>query len=57
MSNLRNTQKVNLFAIVFIAAALIGSVIAIAGDNNAAFATKKEIKWIIPRYHSGKFYC
>jgi hypothetical protein len=42
MSNLRNTQKVGLFAIVFTAAALIGSVIAIAGDNNAAFATKKK---------------
>ena len=42
MSNLRNTQKVGLFAIVFIAATLIGSVIAIAGDNNAAFATKKK---------------
>jgi hypothetical protein len=44
MSNLRNTQKVNLFAIVFITADLIGSVIAIAGDSNATFATKKEIK-------------
>ena len=42
MSNLRNTKKVGLFAIIFVAAALIGSVVAIAGDNNAAFATKKK---------------
>ena len=42
MSNLRNTQKVGIFAIMFIAAALIGSVVAIAGDNNAAFATTKK---------------
>ena len=42
MSNLIKTQKVGIFAIMFIAAALIGSVVAIAGDNNAAFATKKK---------------
>ena len=41
MSNLRKTQKVGIFAFMIIAAALIGSVVAIAGDNNAAFATKK----------------
>ena len=42
MSNLRKTQKVGIFAFMFIAAAWIGSVVAIAGDNNAAFATKKK---------------
>ena len=42
MSNLRNTQKVGILAIIFVAAALIGSVVAMAGDNNAVFATKKK---------------
>jgi len=42
MSNITKTHKVGLFA-MFIAAALIGSVIAISGDNYAAFATKKKI--------------
>ena len=39
MSNIIKTHKVGLFAVMFIAAALIGSVIAF-GDN-MAFATKK----------------
>ena len=39
MSNITKTHKVGLFAVMFIAAALIGSVIAF-GDN-MAFATKK----------------
>ena len=42
MSNLTKNQKVSIFGIMFIAAALIGSVVAISGDNNAAFATKKK---------------
>ena len=42
MSNLSRNQKVGIFGIMFIAAALIGSVVAISGDNNAAFATKKK---------------
>ncbi len=42
MSNLIKTHKIGIFAMMFIAAALIGSVVAIAGDNNAAFATKKK---------------
>jgi len=41
MSNITKTHKVGLFA-MFIAAALIGSVIAISGDN-MVFATKKKI--------------
>ena len=36
------THKSGTFAMIFVAAALIGSVVAIAGDNNAAFATKKK---------------
>ena len=39
MSNITKTHKVGIFA-MFIAAALIGSVVAF-GDNTAAFATKK----------------
>ena len=39
MSNITKTHKVGLFAVMFIAADLIGSVIAF-GDN-MAFATKK----------------
>ena len=39
MSNITKTHKVGLFAVMFIAAALVGSVIAF-GDN-MAFATKK----------------
>ena len=39
MSNITKTHKVGLFAVMFIAAALIGSVIAF-GDN-MAFGTKK----------------
>ena len=39
MSNITKTHKVGLFAVMFIAAALIGSVITF-GDN-MAFATKK----------------
>ena len=42
MSGLIKTHKFGIFAIIFVAAALIGSVVAIAGDNNAAFATKKK---------------
>ncbi|HSA75466.1 MAG TPA: hypothetical protein VLE21_04690 [Candidatus Nitrosocosmicus sp.] len=40
MSNITKTHKVGIFA-MFIAAALIGSVVAI-GDNTEAFATKKK---------------
>ena len=40
MSNITKTHKVGLFA-MFIAAALIGSVIAF-DDNSVAFATKKK---------------
>jgi hypothetical protein len=39
MSNITKTNKIGLFAVMFIAAALIGSVLTI-GDN-IAFATKK----------------
>ena len=39
MSNITKNYKVGIFA-MFIAAALIGSVVAI-GDNTEAFATKK----------------
>ena len=39
MSNITKTYKVGLFAMMFIAAALIGSVVAF-GDN-MAFATRK----------------
>ena len=39
MSNITKTHKVGIFA-MFIAAALLGSVVAL-GDNTAAFATKK----------------
>ena len=39
MSNITKTHKIGLFAVMFIAAALIGSVITF-GDN-MAFATKK----------------
>jgi hypothetical protein len=39
MSNITKTHKVGLFAVMFIAAALIGSVITF-GDN-MAYATKK----------------
>lgn len=42
MSKLTKTQKVGIFGIMFIAAALIGSVITISEDNNSAFATKKK---------------
>ena len=42
MSNLTKNQKVGIFGIMFIAAALIGSIVTISGDNNAAFATKKK---------------
>ena len=42
MSNIIKTHKVGIFAIIFVAVALIGSVVAIAGENNAAFATKKK---------------
>ena len=40
MSNITKTHKVGLFAVMFIAAALIGSVVAF-GDN-MAFATKNQ---------------
>ena len=39
MSNITKTSKIGIFAIMFIAAALIGSVVAF-GDN-MAYATKK----------------
>jgi len=39
MSNITKTSKIGIFAVMFIAAALIGSVLTI-GDN-IAFATKK----------------
>ena len=39
MSNITKTSKIGIFAVMFIAAALIGSVLII-GDN-IAFATKK----------------
>jgi len=39
MSNITKTNKIGIFAVMFIAAALIGSVLTI-GDN-IAFATKK----------------
>ena len=39
MSNITKTSKIGIFAIMFIAAALVGSVVAF-GDN-MAFATKK----------------
>ena len=39
MSNITKTHKVGLFAVMFIAAALVGSVIAF-GDN-MVYATKK----------------
>ena len=39
MSNITKTHKVGIFA-MFIAAALMGSVVAF-GDNTSAFATKK----------------
>ena len=42
MSNLTKNQKVGIFGIMFIAAALIGSVVAVSGDNYTAFATKKK---------------
>lgn len=41
MSKPRKTQKVAIIAITFVAAAFIGSEVAIAGDNNAVFVTKK----------------
>jgi hypothetical protein len=41
MSNLAKTHKVGIFAIMFITAAF-GSVVAIAEDNNSAFAMKKK---------------
>ncbi len=41
MDGLIKTHKFGIFAIIFVATALIGSVVAIAGDSNAAFATKK----------------
>ncbi|HKO64398.1 MAG TPA: hypothetical protein VJU13_04295 [Candidatus Nitrosocosmicus sp.] len=40
MSNVTKNQKVGIFGIMFIAAALIGSVVAVSEDNSAAFATK-----------------
>lgn len=42
MSNLTKTHKIGVFAMVFVVATLLGSVVAIAGDNDAAFATKKK---------------
>ena len=42
MSNVTKNQKVGIFGIMFIAAALIGSVVAVSGDNYTAFATKKK---------------
>lgn len=42
MNSLIKTHKFGIFAMIFVAAALIGSVVAIAGDNNSAFATKKK---------------
>ena len=42
MNDLIKTHKFGIFAMIFVAAALIGSVVAIAGDSNAAFATKKK---------------
>ena len=42
MSNLTKNQKAGIFGIMFIAAALIGSVVSVSGDNYAAFATKKK---------------
>ena len=42
MSNVTKNQKVGIFGIMFIAAALIGSVVSVSGDNYAAFATKKK---------------
>ena len=41
MNGLMKTHKSGIFAMIFVAAALIGSVVAIAEDSNAAFATKK----------------
>ena len=41
MDGLIKTHKFGIFAIIFVATALIGSVVAIAGDKNAAFAIKK----------------
>ncbi len=42
MNHLIKTHKFGIFAMIFVAAALIGSVVAIAGDSSAAFATKKK---------------
>jgi len=39
MSNITKTSKIGIFAVMFIATALIGSVLTIG--NNIAFATKK----------------
>lgn len=42
MSDLTKNQKVGMFGIMLIAAALIGSSVAVSGVDNAAFATKKK---------------
>jgi hypothetical protein len=42
MNGLIKTHKSGIFAMIFVAAALIGSLVAIAADSNAAFATKKK---------------
>ena len=42
MSYQTKNQKVGIFGIMFVAAAMIDSVVAIVGDNKAAFATKKK---------------
>ena len=42
MIRLIKTHKFGIFAMIFVATALIGSVVAIAGDSSAAFATKKK---------------
>ena len=42
MSYQTKNQKVGIFGIMFVAAAMIDSIVAIVGDNKAAFATKKK---------------
>lgn len=42
MSNLTKNQRVSIFGIMFITAALIGSLVVNSGDDHAAFATKKK---------------
>ena len=40
MSNITKTHKLGILAI-FVAAALVGTFVTVASDNNLAFATKK----------------